>query len=270
VKADLLEADGLVLVGLAQLDECALAEFAFRVASKANWVKVTTAGDQAQQRARAKLCDAKAKANAGSGHTTKPTTAIAQAPAVAAPTPGNPNVLKGKSFVLTGTFPAIGGGAGLAAGKGGLKDLIESAGGSVKSSVSKKTNYLVASTTDAGAAKVTKATELGVQVIDSDGLLALIKGDEAAGIASAEITGFSGGFRGNGAALRLSDDKLQALKEAAAAEPTKALPAPSAPQVVTGKRVHEEEEATAKAAKVSLTINAEQGASVTVNVQAPP
>ena len=116
--------------------------------------------------------------------------------------PQRKDVLAGKSFVLTGTFPAVGGGAGLAAGKGGLKELIESAGGSVKSSVSKKTSFLVASTTDAGASKVSSATKLGVPVIDFDGLLGLVKGEAAA--APAEIKAFSRGFGGNGAALRIS------------------------------------------------------------------
>ncbi|SNX28283.1 DNA ligase (NAD+) [Polynucleobacter meluiroseus] len=71
----------------------------------------------------------------------------------------------GKTFVLTGTFPTL--------TRDQAKDLLEKAGAKVAGSVSKKTDYVVAGT-DAGS-KLTKAEELGVAVIDEDGMLALLK-----------------------------------------------------------------------------------------------
>jgi DNA ligase (NAD+) len=51
--------------------------------------------------------------------------------------------------------------------------MIEAAGGKVSGSVSKKTGYVVAGT-DAGS-KLTKAEELGIAILDEDGLQALIR-----------------------------------------------------------------------------------------------
>jgi len=75
-------------------------------------------------------------------------------------------VLAGKTLVLTGTLPTLTRDRG--------KELIEAAGGKVSSSVSKKTDYVVAGA-EAGS-KLTKAQELGVPVIDEAALLALLNG----------------------------------------------------------------------------------------------
>ncbi len=72
----------------------------------------------------------------------------------------------GKTFVLTGTLPTL--------TRDAAKEMIEAAGGKVTGSVSKKTNYVVAGT-EAGS-KLDKATELGVTVLDENGLLALLQG----------------------------------------------------------------------------------------------
>jgi len=72
--------------------------------------------------------------------------------------------LADKSFVLTGTLPTM--------TRDEAKRLIEDAGGKVSGSVSKKTDYVVAGA-DPGS-KLDKARELGVKVIDEDGLKQLV------------------------------------------------------------------------------------------------
>jgi len=73
--------------------------------------------------------------------------------------------LEGLTFVLTGTLPNL--------SREDAKARIESAGGRVSGSVSKKTNYVVAGE-DAGS-KLDKAKELGVKVIDEAGLEEMLR-----------------------------------------------------------------------------------------------
>jgi DNA ligase (NAD+) len=72
--------------------------------------------------------------------------------------------LQGMTFVLTGALPSL--------SREQAARLIESAGGKVSGSVSKKTSYVVAGE-DAGS-KLTKAQELGVKVVGEEELLELI------------------------------------------------------------------------------------------------
>jgi len=74
--------------------------------------------------------------------------------------------LQGRIFVLTGTLPNL--------SRDQAKQQIEAQGGKVTGSVSKKTDYVVAGA-DPGS-KYDKALELGVRILDEDGLLALLKG----------------------------------------------------------------------------------------------
>ena len=73
--------------------------------------------------------------------------------------------LKGRTVVLTGTLPTL--------SREDAKKMIEAAGGKVASSVSKKTSFVVAGA-DAGS-KLTKAQELGVEVLTEDQLLDRLK-----------------------------------------------------------------------------------------------
>jgi DNA ligase (NAD+) len=73
--------------------------------------------------------------------------------------------LVGKTLVLTGTLPNL--------SREDATQRIEAAGGKVTGSVSKKTDYLVAGA-DPGS-KLTKAQDLGTEVLDEDGLLALLR-----------------------------------------------------------------------------------------------
>lgn len=72
--------------------------------------------------------------------------------------------LAGKTVVLTGTLPTL--------SRDEAKDLLEAAGAKVAGSVSKKTSYVVAGA-EAGS-KLDKAQELGVPVLDEDGLRRLL------------------------------------------------------------------------------------------------
>jgi DNA ligase (NAD+) len=72
--------------------------------------------------------------------------------------------LEGLTFVLTGTLPTL--------TREQAKERIESAGGKVSGSVSKKTSYVVAG--EEAGSKLEKAQSLGVKVLDEAGLLALL------------------------------------------------------------------------------------------------
>ncbi|MCD7823806.1 MAG: NAD-dependent DNA ligase LigA [Oscillospiraceae bacterium] len=73
--------------------------------------------------------------------------------------------LSGLSFVITGTLPNY--------TRDEAKKLIEDNGGTVKSSVSKKTDYVLAG--EEAGSKLTKAQELGVSIIDESGLMGLLE-----------------------------------------------------------------------------------------------
>ncbi len=75
------------------------------------------------------------------------------------------STLEGLTFVLTGTLPNL--------TRESVKEKIESAGGRVSGSVSKKTSYLVAG--EEAGSKLDKATSLGVSVLDERGLLKLLQ-----------------------------------------------------------------------------------------------
>ena len=71
--------------------------------------------------------------------------------------------LDGKVFVLTGTLPTL--------KRDEAKKIIEDMGGKVSSSVSKKTDYVVAG--EEAGSKLTKAEELGITILTEAELLAI-------------------------------------------------------------------------------------------------
>jgi DNA ligase (NAD+) len=77
----------------------------------------------------------------------------------------NADNIAGKTFVLTGTLPNL--------AREDARERIESAGGKVTGSVSKKTDYVIAGA-DPGS-KYEKALELGVAILDEAGLLRLLQ-----------------------------------------------------------------------------------------------
>jgi DNA ligase (NAD+) len=81
------------------------------------------------------------------------------------PISGTEGPLVGKTFVLTGTLPDL--------SREKATELIEAAGGKVTGSVSKKTDYVVAGAEP--GTKLAKAQDLGVDVIDKDALVELMR-----------------------------------------------------------------------------------------------
>ena len=75
-----------------------------------------------------------------------------------------PQILAGKTVVLTGTLPTL--------SRDAAKDMLEAAGAKGAGSVSKKTSYVVAG--EEAGSKLAKAQELGVPVLDEAGMLALL------------------------------------------------------------------------------------------------
>jgi DNA ligase (NAD+) len=73
--------------------------------------------------------------------------------------------LTGLTFVLTGTLPTL--------SRSEAKERIEACGGKVTGSVSKKTDYLVAG--EEAGSKLTKATTLGITILDEAALHDLLK-----------------------------------------------------------------------------------------------
>ncbi|RJG06209.1 NAD-dependent DNA ligase LigA [Noviherbaspirillum cavernae] len=81
-----------------------------------------------------------------------------------APVENQPKPLQDKTFVLTGTLPTL--------TRDAAAELIETAGGKVAGSVSKKTSYVVAG--EEAGSKLAKAQELGVTILDEAGLFQLL------------------------------------------------------------------------------------------------
>jgi DNA ligase (NAD+) len=72
----------------------------------------------------------------------------------------------GKTFVVSGVFTQF--------SRDELKALIENNGGKNASSISAKTHYVVAGE-NMGPAKLEKATQLGIPILDEHGFLELLK-----------------------------------------------------------------------------------------------
>ncbi|TVZ25369.1 DNA ligase (NAD+) [Gillisia sp. Hel_I_86] len=75
------------------------------------------------------------------------------------------DILQGNTFVISGVFSKV--------SRTDLKKLIEDNGGKVSSSISAKTNYLVAGE-NMGPSKLAKAGKLGTQILTEDAFLAML------------------------------------------------------------------------------------------------
>lgn len=107
--------------------------------------------------------------------------------------------LKGKTVVLTGVFPEIGGGAGLSLGKAKVKAMIERFGGKCTSAISGRTNILIVGKSP-GMSKVSKARSRGptCKLMGICDLKSLCMGTELEDISRLPtISNFSSGYGGN-------------------------------------------------------------------------
>lgn len=78
--------------------------------------------------------------------------------------------LTGMTFVVTGKVNKF-------SNRNAIKDEIEFRGGKVAGSVSKNTNYLVNNDVNSTSSKNKKAQQLGIPIIDEDGLIKILKGE---------------------------------------------------------------------------------------------
>jgi NAD-dependent DNA ligase len=114
------------------------------------------------------------------------------------------NALSGKTVVMTGLFPELGGGVGLKLGKDRLKSLLQSMGAKVTSSVSGKTDFLVVGQ-EPGVSKVAKARQsTRCKLVGLADLKNGIEGGKPLdALPEPEIKSYSAGYYGNGLAYRI-------------------------------------------------------------------
>ncbi len=84
---------------------------------------------------------------------------------ITADTNSQKNLLNSKIFVITGKMPTL--------SRHSAQEIIEKAGGKVNSSISKRTDYLIAG--EKAGSKLNKAKALGIKVIDEEGFRNLVK-----------------------------------------------------------------------------------------------
>ena len=216
IEAALFEMQSVTMCGFAALSAADKAIFVAHVSDKRHWAR--RAGKAAAAAAAASAAFAAASEPTVDPPTAKwplpPSTAIVASSSGSQlagarfelPRPGVngalPNALQGQTFVLTGVFPEVGGGAGLDLGKARVRAAIESFGGRVTGSVSGKTTYVVVGKAPGGT-KVAAARSKGIQMVDVAGLKQTLEGGLRPGGSLADapdvvITSFSSGYRGNG------------------------------------------------------------------------
>jgi DNA ligase (NAD+) len=82
--------------------------------------------------------------------------------------PKQEQIFAGMNFVITGSLEHFG-------NRSEAKELIESLGGKVTGSVTKKTNYLINNDIQSNSSKNKKARELGIPILSEEDFLELTK-----------------------------------------------------------------------------------------------
>ena len=120
------------------------------------------------------------------------------------------HALSGKTVVLTGTFPEVGGGAGLSLGKERVARMVESFGGRVTTAISGKTDCLLVGK-EPGFAKVSQAQGMGCALLSladvadqvCRGKLSFERVAQVRARTPMQIDNFSAGYRGSGYGARI-------------------------------------------------------------------
>jgi hypothetical protein len=172
---------------------------------------------------------------------------------------GRPNSLAGKTIVLSGIFPEVGGGAGLSLGKERTTAMLVSFGGRVTSSVSGKTDVLLVGK-EPGYAKVSQAQAQGCALLSlHDVAQGLVRGSiedvmRVRRKTPLEVDSFSAGFRGNGLALKLGHRRAAELRAGyCGPSPSSARPGPKPAATTPSTTAIVPKTASASVAKPAVT-----------------
>ena len=216
-----LAMQSVTFCGYSELDAEQKAAVLRHLMDKGNWAKKTEKKAQpdvkpAKKQKKAAGDDAGGGAGAGAGAADTALAVIPEPPSSKAvglaagaargsafvlPIPGvngaRPGAFAGQTFVLTGLFPEVGGGAGLNLGKDKTETWIELFGGRITGSVSGKTSFLVIGKSP-GATKVKAAQNGGIRCVTLVDLVKCVTSHDAALEAAPPpvITNYSTGYRG--------------------------------------------------------------------------
>mmetsp|Transcript_20086 Transcript_20086/g.24860 ORF Transcript_20086/g.24860 Transcript_20086/m.24860 type:complete len:477 (+) Transcript_20086:73-1503(+) len=210
VDRDLRSMSHVVLSGFAQLPPDARHSLVQHVMNKENWARErkSKAKIESQPSVEEKEQDPSSPAKFETHMVAAPQTNKYQMPI-----PGidgaQPNILAGKTIVITGTFPELGGGAGLNLGKDKAKALCERFGARVTGSVSGKTNILLVGK-EPGFSKVSQARTRGITLTSLDELTNIIKGQkQLEDVPPLLVKDFSAGYGGNSLAFIAPENELR-------------------------------------------------------------
>jgi len=218
------------LSGVAALNEADLRETAEHVSDKSCWAKLVAKKQKPEVKSSevikpSEVNSSEVKSTMSSGALVGKATSssIVQKPKkYVIPQPGRDgpaNSMAGKTFVMTGIFPEIGGGGGLDLGKDRVKEMITAFGGKVTSAISGRTDVLVVGK-EPGMSKVSKARardHIRLMTLDqvteglhngeiNVGALAVTQNPQVS------IGAFSSGYNGNSLAFKASAAAIDAAR----------------------------------------------------------
>jgi len=240
-----LEAMNSVLFnGLPELDEARKLELVRHAMDKSNWARRTKKSDTTLQQQQQVAEESKVplredqtqSAAAQALVTTKQQKQEWEYP-VAGVDGAVAGALAGKTVVVTGIFPELGGGAGLELGKAKAKDLLTRFGARVTSAISGKTTALLVGK-EPGFRKVSDARDKNIPLLGLDDLKSVIQQKVLMNdVGPLVVTDFSAGFRNNSAANNASAIEMDHARGLAAPRlpPAPPVPVPQKKKATGGK-----------------------------------